>query len=153
MLGLWYNILYIIRCLYLLPSALQKYMKIDQFYKIFTNEALKISSLVTLSIIMDKALENGLSILENTLGAPQDVQTQPEILILCELFLALTGVPYNSLSSTVNVIHPLKIWSLCLCDGFNEHSENLRNHKLDNTVLPVWTMYDFLHQRCLNCIL
>lgn len=39
---------------------------------------------------MDKAMENGLSILENTFGSPQDIQMQPEILILCELFLALT---------------------------------------------------------------
>ena len=40
-------------------------------------------------------MDNALSILENTSGAPQDRQIQPEILILCELFLALTGVPYN----------------------------------------------------------
>lgn len=70
-------------------------MKTDQFHNTFTDEALKISSLATLNILMDKALENGLSILENTPGAPQDIQTQPEILILCELFLAVAGVPDN----------------------------------------------------------
>lgn len=35
-------------------------------------------------------MENGLSIPENTFGVPQDIQIQPEILILRELFLALT---------------------------------------------------------------
>lgn len=61
-----------------------------KFYNTFINEALKISSLETLNISMDKAKENGFSTVENTSSAPQDIQIQPEILILCELFLALT---------------------------------------------------------------
>ena len=40
-------------------------------------------------------MEDGLSMLESTSAALQEIQIQPETLTLRELFLALTGVSYN----------------------------------------------------------